>query len=223
MMVILFILLGLLFILIGIWYSSIRIELIYQRLNGDDRGEIKVFALGGLLRFLWELPKMDWLGVDEGLKVEHDWKSIFPKEELVQQEEQRVTRKTIMEKIEIMKDQLKRIEDLRKIVHWFLRRVTCERLVWKTLVGTGDAAEAGFLVGIGWTLKSMLIGWLSSYLRWQKTPDIMIEPDFHQSRFDVFFHSIIRFRIGHAISAIIRMRVKDKGRERKWQIIPFKV
>lgn len=219
----LFILLGVLLVLVGLWYSSIRVEILYKRLNGDDQGELKVSALGGLLRFRFELPKVDWKGMDEGAEVQKDWKSIFPKEELVQQDEQNVTWHSVVRRIEIVQQVMDRIHDFKQTIRWFLSRVTCERLDWKTFIGTGDAAEAGFLVGVVWTIKAMVIGWVSPYLQWKRVPDFMIEPDFHRSRLDMYFHSIIRFRLGHAIFAIMRLRGKDKGRERKWQIIPFKV
>jgi len=218
----LLIFLGLALVAVWLWYSLIRIEIFYQRLGDDDQGEIKIFALGGLLRFRLELPKIDWKGIEQGIQMEQNWKSGTSEARLLKQKKKNITLRTIKKMMKNFQRLLDEFSNLKQTIRWFLRHVTWERFEWKTHLGTGDAAEAGILAGVAWTIKTTLVGWISRYPQWEQPPHLVIEPDFYRPRLETRFHGIIRFRIGHAILGIKRLRKKDKGRERKWQSIPFK-
>lgn len=97
------------------------------------------------------------------------------------------------------------ISFFRQTLRWFLSRVTCEKLVWQTRIGTGDAAEAGVLTGVVWTVKSSLVGWISQYVNWRRPPELYVDPQFQAPVLETHIHSIIHFKIGHAIIAIKRL------------------
>ncbi|SFJ75324.1 DUF2953 domain-containing protein [Thermoflavimicrobium dichotomicum] len=205
-------------LLIILPFTSVRIELLFKWENENDRGEVKIRALFGLVRLRFTLPQLDWAGIDRGLKVSlaEETNDTSPKKEII-------GKKTIQRGKEMVRELLDQIDGLKEILRWFFSKVTCEKWVWITSVGTGDAAEAGFLTGIVWTLKSMLIGWISPYIRWQKAPELHVEPLFYREAVGMTFHSIIRFRLGHAILAIKRLYWdRNKRRNLKWQSIQSK-
>lgn len=211
-------------LLIVLWFTSIRVEMLYKREKEDDRGEVKIFALGGLLRFRMELPNFDWKGLDEGLELESEAEgdtAVSP--DLGKDKKYAINRRTMKKMKEMYDELVDHIDFFHCTVRWFLSKVTCEKLVWVTKIGTGDAAEAGVLTGIVWGIKTTLVSVLGSYTRWEEPPQMDVAPDFQQAILETHFHSIIRFRVGHAILAIKRLLLHmRKGRERNWPSTPFR-
>lgn len=99
------------------------------------------------------------------------------------------------------------LKDLYIILSAFLANVHCDRLEWRSTVGTGDAAEAGLLMGMLWTVKTMLLGWLSRSLQMETVPQLTVTPAFNSPRLETSFHCILHFRLGHAIFTAIRVFV----------------
>jgi hypothetical protein len=219
------IILGTLALLIGIiWFTSVRIEILFKRENENDRSEIKVLALGGLLRFQIELPQVKWEGFDEGAQVRGNLQAGSKSKNMVKRKEiVRINRRTLRKIRTVYHEILERFEHYHRIIRWFLSKVTCEKFVWITKIGTGDAAEAGILTGMAWGVKTTLVGILGSYLRWNEPPQLTIDPEFNRSVLETYFHSIIRFRVGHVILGAKRLLLHmRRGRERTWQSTQFR-
>jgi hypothetical protein len=223
---IIFLIIAVLLILLFVisWFISVRIEIIFKREKENDRGEIKVYALGGIIRFRMKLPKMKWAGLDEGIRMESELESdLVAAPDVNKQNRFRITQRTIRKGMARYRELVRNIDHFHRTICWFLSKVTCEKLEWRTTIGTGDAAEAGVLTGIAWGIKTTLVGVLGSYTRWDEPPCLSVDPDFNHVVLNTHFHSIIRFRLGHAILGVKRLLLhKRKGRERKWQSTPFR-
>lgn len=211
------IVLGFLFLLLLlIWYATVRVEVLYKRERQNDRGEVKIMIFGGLLRFKVNLSELKWKGLDEGVQVKGKMTGKAAKTPTGQKKERvQVNRR----KLKVIRRNymkiLHRIDEFQQIMHWFLGKITCEKFVWHTRLGTGDAAEAGILAGLAWVIKWTLVGMLKNRIRWNFTPQVEIAPEFNQAILETYFHSIIRFRIGHAILAMKRLSDHTrKGRVR---------
>ncbi len=196
--------------LILIMFTSVRIEILFKHEHVNEQGEIRIRALLGLVRLRFTLPQLNWRGWEQGLQVKG--KMTTEQSELMTVNE-KVGKRNIRSMKKRMSELLSQIDDFMEVVRWFFSKITCEKLDWSTSLGTGDAAEAGILTGLAWSIKSMLIGWISGYIRWKQYPNLSIRPAFQQKMFDTYFHSIIRFRLGYAILALKRLFI-DRYRRR---------
>lgn len=196
----------LLIILPLVWYSNIQIEVLFKREKQNDFGKVKVKIFGGLLRFQYNLPQIKWSGLDEGVITEQGLTGKVGKVEKKLEKKQVQIDKQKIKKFRFQYRQiLYQFDDFQRIMKWFFGKITCEKFVWNTKIGTGDAAEAGFLTGITYSLKWTLLGWLGNRIRWKATPELKVDPRFNEATLETYFHSIIRFRIGHAIIAAKRL------------------
>jgi hypothetical protein len=99
--------------------------------------------------------------------------------------------------------------DLRKLWHSFpyllqiTRTAELHQLRWHTTIGTGDAAAAGTLSGVIWTLKGIAQQLISQNIQVTKPFDIQVNPVFHAAVFDSNFQCIVSIRTGKAMQAII--------------------
>ena len=118
---------------------------------------------------------------------------------------------------------LKRVHNLLPIIKRFLKTIRLENLQWKTAIGTADAAETGVLTGIVWGIKSSIVGFISTNLTVRKIPQIHVHPLFQQKKIKTEIRCMIRFRIGNAILAGIRLLLNlRKRRDVKWQSTQYR-
>ncbi|MFC7442176.1 DUF2953 domain-containing protein [Laceyella putida] len=203
-----------------IWFTTLRIEMVFKREQGNDRGEVIISAWGGLFRYRLAIPQLQWEGIDQGMKVESQAKLESNVDGAATKATQKkadvmVNKRKIKKMKESYRELVENISFFHQTIRWFLSKVTCEKLVWKTRIGTGDAAEAGILTGVAWTVKSTLVGWVSQYIKWRQPPELYVDPQFQTPVIETHLHSIIHFKIGHAIIGIKRLLFHmRKGRVR---------
>lgn len=210
---------GLFFLLVFLilLLSPLRIEIRFHHKQEQDRGTIIIKALWNLLRYRIKIPEVTWKGVDEGIEID----TINEGEK----RKQEITRKKIKKYQEVSQHLVHNVDHFYRILRQFLQHLTCEKFVWQTLVGTGNAAETGVLVGALWGIKSFLLSLVGRSIKWKKPPSIHIHPAFSEAVLEFKFHSIISFRFGHAILAISRVLLQliTNRRDMKWPNIQSKV
>ncbi|KFZ41796.1 DUF2953 domain-containing protein [Anoxybacillus flavithermus] len=100
---------------------------------------------------------------------------------------------------------LNRIVHLHTIVKKFLQNVSILQFEWHTQIGVGDAAKTAMLVGFGWSMKYYILAVVSKYMNVCITPSISIVPFFQGAVSRTSFTCMIRFRIGYAILAGLKI------------------
>ncbi|MCS1350864.1 DUF2953 domain-containing protein [Mechercharimyces sp. CAU 1602] len=214
---------GVLFLLlILLLFTSVRLHLIYRRVGEDDRADLTILLLWGLIRFRYDLPSLN-LSSQGNIEVrtEKTNASATKKEETWKD---RITAGTVVR----LRGQFKRMQEdvvgLSDIIKRFLNHMYCERLMWHTRIGTGDAAETGVLTGMGWGIKTTLISVIRLYIEWDCEPDLQLVPHFNEAILETDLECMIRFRVGQAILMGIRLvRYSRKGGNLEWPSTPYKV
>ncbi|MBB5355162.1 hypothetical protein HNR43_001121 [Anoxybacillus mongoliensis] len=100
---------------------------------------------------------------------------------------------------------LNRIVHLHTIIKKFLQKVSVLQLQWHTQIGVGDAAKTGMIVGIGWSIKYYIVAMVSKYMNVCIAPSISVIPFFQGAVSRTSFTCMIRFRIGYAILAGLKV------------------
>ncbi|WP_461202164.1 DUF2953 domain-containing protein [Anoxybacillus sp. TBDG-1] len=100
---------------------------------------------------------------------------------------------------------LNKIVHLHTIVKKFLQKVSILQFQWHTQIGVGDAAKTAMLVGVGWSLKYYIVAMISKYMNVCSAPSISIVPFFQGAVSCMSFTCMIRFRIGYAILAGLKV------------------
>lgn len=91
-----------------------------------------------------------------------------------------------------------------KDLYYIGRKTSVKTLQWKTVLGTGDAAITGILIGVIWTIKGMLISILQNHITCEET-DILVQPNFREQQFMTYVNSIIQIKTGHIIIAALKL------------------
>ncbi|WP_380705967.1 DUF2953 domain-containing protein [Salinithrix halophila] len=208
-----------LFLLLLLFFTSVRIRIVYRRKGEEDGFFLQVRWLWGLVRYRWVAEGFALTG--QGLKVKEK------KEGTTGTDKKKRTRIGLA----AMKKAKEKVQDFREnvvnlygVMRYFLSKVVCEKLVWISDLGTGDAAETGIITGLAWGIKANLVGVVGSYFQWRRPPQLDIRPYFIEARLETDLECIFRFKVRHAILAVMRLllRMNNKGGEGKWQNTLFK-
>jgi hypothetical protein len=210
MITLLWILLGLGVMVVLLSLTTVRCHIQYKRVDADDRINV-TFRWWKWFRLRWTVPSLQLSGLTE------DGKLLPHLQATVRQSRRRRWQERLS--WGVLRRMHRQSVWLREHVHhlhqWFrnlLRRFHVESLRWHSAIGTGDAAETGVLTGLAWGLKSTVVGVAGAYVQWDRPPQIQVDPVFHEPHLETDFQCIVRFRIGHAILAGIRLLLNFRVR-----------
>lgn len=211
----------LLILLFFIIITKLTISISLYHGNDNDRFVIKFRAWFGLIRYTIDVPL---------IKLDDDGPNIVVKEETKRGSEnkgkkkeatKKITPSFIFDSISDTKTFLEHVVSFHKIIRKFFKRVKIDHVNWRTLVGVGDAANTGTLIGLLWSAKSGIITVVSKLMRLQTMPSIMVTPDFQRAIIQTEFSCMIQFRVGHAILAGIKIIQFWKGGRAKFKTKPL--
>ncbi|ASA22966.1 DUF2953 domain-containing protein [Paenibacillus donghaensis] len=167
----------LLLVLILVLASSIHFHFRVFRLGKDDRVEFDLKALYGLVKVHYELPKVIYESLLQGVKVKVEASGIAPVQKDTDKEGQ-VDKKTLSDWLDDAKKALKATRDLKGWLFDTLAHVRISKLDWSTDFSLGDAAATATAAGALWGLKWMLTGWFSRVVRLEHAPRLYVKPVF---------------------------------------------
>ncbi|MNC24302.1 hypothetical protein D3C75_723550 [compost metagenome] len=167
----------LLFVIVLVLSSSIHFHFRLCRLGKDDRVEFDIKALFGLVKFHYELPKLIFEGIERGVKVKLEESGIAPVRKDSDKEEQ-IDKETVQNWADNLKEALRATRGLMKWLKSLLSHVKITKLDWSTDFSLGDAAYTATATGALWGLKWSLAGWVSQFVRLQKSPRMFVVPVF---------------------------------------------
>ncbi|WP_028400795.1 DUF2953 domain-containing protein [Ectobacillus panaciterrae] len=119
-------------------------------------------------------------------------------------EEEKQTR-FFSEWLEKLPELIKSMGDIHTISKDFLRKVKVKKFLWRSHLGTGDAASTGILAGYVWSVKGMVTGLISHYMKLVKTPELDVVPVFQGKITTTELECMISFRVGQALLAGLKL------------------
>lgn len=191
-------------IIILIFISPAKVNIVALKENKDSKIIIKIKFFYGLIRFkkefgafeLTKTKKQKGSNTDEDLeiKIEND---LWTKYE------------GYIDFVNIRKI----IEDITKtykgLIHYLIDRTNFHKLLWKTEIGFDDAALTGVTTGIVNIFKSNLFAVLNSNKNKPKTIHFKITPNFNSKILKTNIHCIFTIKIGYIIIARLKyLRIK---------------
>ncbi|MFC5774676.1 DUF2953 domain-containing protein [Ectobacillus antri] len=107
--------------------------------------------------------------------------------------------------LERLPELIKSAGDIHTIIKGFLRSVRIKKFLWRSYIGTGDAAYTGITAGGLWSVKGIILGILSTYMKIAKAPELEVTPVFQGEITTSQLECTITFRIGKAVLTAIKL------------------
>ena len=218
MMWLLWILLGLLVIILLVLMTKIKVKIRFQHVHQNDELVIKCSAWFGLIHYTINIPV---------IRVDVESTSVKVKEKTGMSDQtktetnKRFTPDDFIQSLKNMKYILEHVVDLQKIIRHFLKKIQVKQFRWRSMIGMGDAAHTGVIVGACWGIKGSIIGLLTNVLHFKEEPFFSITPDFQNQNAETAFSCILQFRIGQAIVTGIKLLRYWKGSKVRLITEPF--
>lgn len=203
-----------------LFFTTIQVTLRISKTGRDDHVESHIRAWFGLISIRTKVPLINLKKDLSGTEYQFELES--PNEPL-EKKKFKLSPHEYFQLLQRVQRLIKRVHQLHVIAKKFLKNIRLEELIWRSKIGTGHAAETGLLTGVGWGVKSNIIGMFSSYLTLRCVPRISVTPSFNEKKIESNIQCMIRFRIGNAIVAGIRILLNlRKRRDEKWQSTQFR-
>lgn len=202
----------LIIIIVLVILTRIKVKIHYQREYDNDKLVVKLTAWFGLIHYTINIPAITLDTDSLSVKVKE---SQGTSDQTKMKQNKEFTPEDLIANFKSMRMLLKQVIGFHKIVRRFLKRVQVKQFEWHSLLGLGDAAHTGVLIGSCWTIKGSIIGLLTMSLHFQKMPSYTITPDFQNERFETDFFCILYFRVGQAIMTGIKLLRYWKGSKMK--------
>ncbi len=178
-------------------FLYVRMTIQFQHAQDNDQLTIDIRLLR-FLRYRFTVPLIEISKREAGLVTEQ-------KTSTGKDEKTTFTVTDARQRIAQIKRWLNDIVHLHTIIKKFLQKVSVLQFQWHTQIGVGDAAKTALLVGIGWSVKYYMVAIMSKYMNVCSTPSIFIAPFFQGALSRTSFTCMVRFRIGYAILAGLKV------------------
>lgn len=188
-----------LFIFISL-FTKLTIDLTYKFDPNDQRLVILIKALFGLIRIRMDIPELNDTNTEKqkSEKPDPSLDKNFTDIDSIDEDE-------ALKAYRPIKYWMKNINELYKVVKKSLKKVRITQLVWKSAIGTGNAATTGIISGVGWSFKGTVIGMLSYYFSLKVQPQLEIRPIFNRKISNTYVKCIFQVRAGQAILAGLKI------------------
>lgn len=112
---------------------------------------------------------------------------------------------SVSEWLEKISNLIKSAGDIHTILKGFLQKIKVKKFSWSSHIGTGDAAATGILAGQVWSVKGIIIGLVSHYMRIVGQPQLEVHPVFQGTAAATHFECAVSFRSGRVIVTAIKL------------------
>ncbi|ART77623.1 hypothetical protein B4U37_16865 [Sutcliffiella horikoshii] len=209
------------FLLVMVLVTKITIHFYYHHQQDNDQMTVKLSAWYGLLRYTIDVPLISVDKDTASIHVEEKTKVGGGDPSQGKQKEKDFSPKEIWQSFEDTYELVRHVVGMHEIVRRLLSRMEVKHLEWHSNIGLGDAAHTGMFVGAGWSIKGGIVGFLSNYTDFRAKPELSITPYFQYTVSQTMFKCMIRFRIGYAMLAGIRIVKYWKGGRPKFKTRPL--
>jgi hypothetical protein len=196
--------------------TTLRLRLKYRRRGKDDQLALEFSFWYGIIFYKLEIPVVEmngikakpaarpgnmplrWLAPRPAFKIKTE---IEGKEgQPIAEEKKKVPIPGPVRLIEIVFDTLYKIKKYMPVMIYLLRRVHLRRLHWKTDLGAGDPSHTGFLTGLAWGVKGLLLTLVYRLLSpGGARPVVVVTPKFENACFSTMLDCIFEVKIGYII------------------------
>jgi hypothetical protein len=204
----------LLLIAVILW-SEVRVRVKFYREGENDEVDAALSALFGLVRMRYKVPVVKLRPMLNGLRMkitkEHQGPGIPYLDANISREDVEIFIKRVRRLITHMNNYKAWMAGTFKHLHIVEFR-------WETRFGLGDAPQTGVAAGVIWSLKSVVLGYISRWFPLDKRPNLQVVPLFTERAFRTDVTVRTKIRVYHLIAAAVMLMIRVLQTEGGWKV-----
>ncbi|WP_157722100.1 DUF2953 domain-containing protein [Tumebacillus avium] len=197
----------------------VTVEIHYKREGRDDRLHLGVRALFGLVKAGFEVPTVALMERSGKIGVKAEPGEGVPKKK---RGWVTITVEKIQQALRTINEFRKRVGKYKRAIRQTTKAFHIESFKWRTVFGTGDAAQTGYTTGLVWGVKGISAAALHQYFSVKTRLLYDVKPHFQATGFRTELTCIIRFWPGKAILAGLKLAFLWLREGAKWRNIRSK-
>lgn len=206
-------------VILVIFFLLLNIEVVvkYQE-NGDENGLfLEVFYLNRWL-------KKEYSYTDTGFRLRRFVPFIRVKKEVEKESGDEIYEQGLLIRLREAREYLGKVLDIKRkldeiplLKNFYFRTLEVKELRWETRIGSVDAMQTGLLAGGVWSIKGVLIAYISNKMPVREV-FLNVVPQFNREGFETSFYCIFQLKIVHIIitSWIIRLARRSKHADQRY-------
>jgi len=175
-------------------FTTITLELYARRQKENDDAKIKVSALSGIVSYTFKLPKLRLNAKGIGFEV---------KGQSGQETDAELDVKKAITKYRSMNEAIDIMKDFKSWFLALLRKIELSDWSWHSRAGTGEAMSAALTCGMLWSVKGLLFGTVSRYVKVVNTPSVTISPLYQEKWFSTEWSCKLKLKVGALLLASV--------------------
>lgn len=179
-----------------LWWLRIYIKVQYVRNEENDNLMLEIYTLKKFIIYRLKVPVIEFI-----------FEEFLWPEAKVETNKGEATTNVQREKRSI-KETIHIFRQYQKMYNHFMNKLflsmQCEKLIWKTVYGSNDAALTAIITGGLWGFKSIMLHNLRRRIHIRNKPLIHVKPIYCGQRFELDFLCIFSIRLGKVINATIK-------------------
>ncbi len=199
-------LVGLVVILTAVYFLPVKFNFKYRYQNGTQDLEVKVTTFYDLLGLRRKIPLR--MRKEQSFTLPWPFKGRIP---LFEAEPGPVPAYgRLKHGLKTLAFAVEWVRDNRRLIKYFLTRLSWRYLRWETRLGLGEAGRTGPAAGAAWAVKGMVIGFLKQNRLIPARRDstlIRVIPEFNTRDLSIDLHCIFEVRTGHIMIVMLRFLV----------------
>lgn len=194
----------LVFLVIIIFFSRLTITAHYVHNNQKDHLTVRIVALFGIVSKTLSIPGE--------LKKKKAEKAV--KKQIKEREQSWF--KKMKADAKMVKDFLHLLNESKHTLRKFLKKTIVHELSWVSMIGAGDAALTGKIIGAAWSIKGIVQMLVYQFLTIRCRPCLDVSGFYNHKVTSTEFHCIFSIRVGDAIlTAVQILRYWKTGNSKK--------
>ena len=132
--------------------------LLVKKDGKDDRVEGNITAWFGLISITTKIPMIKLADNFKGTEYQVE---LDTPQEPIERKRIKLHPKEFFQLLQRIHNWIQKVHHLHVILKKMLKGIRLEQLEWRSIIGTGNAAETALLTGVGWGIKSSILGAVS--------------------------------------------------------------
>lgn len=188
-------------LIIAALLSTLTLNCYARRRKDDDYLTIKVTGLYGLINYTLKLSEFNLTLKGIFARREKKWKKLGLKYKDHTKNEWHVN--TEIQKYEQWTEALSIVKDFKGWILKVLNYVQLTEWKWYSYVGTGDAMTAAMACGLLWSVKGVLFGTLSQFVKVKVKPIVKIEPIYEMAYFATEWSCVAKMKMWQVVLLVL--------------------
>ncbi|MEW4427296.1 MULTISPECIES: DUF2953 domain-containing protein [Paenibacillus] len=204
-------------LLAAVLISNVHVHFTFRKHKSDDFARINVRLFYGIVRINYEIPSIVFRNMKEGflVKTEQHVNHTYGEAE----GHERINKRKVKKWAKDVKMMMRATDALKIWARQTLNRLHITQLSWSTRIGIGDAAHTAILTGWVWSIKSIIIGFLSYQIQFKRQPMLEVVPVWEdEMEFQTELNCKMKIRITAVMLAGVRLMTRVLEVDGGWRM-----